>query len=76
MSRYHSLRAWRKDMAYCRGVDSDVILPNVTLWELSRHPPKTLDELQQVPGIGPWRQAHYGPDLLALLQGLPRPVVC
>ncbi len=76
MSRYHSLRAWRKDMAYCRGVDSDVILPNVTLWELSRHPPKTLDELLQVPGIGPWRQAHYGPDLLALLQGLPRPVVC
>lgn len=76
MSRYHSLRAWRKDMAYCRGVDSDVILPNATLWDLSRHPPKTLDELLRVPGIGPWRQANYGPDLLALLQGLPRPVVC
>ena len=65
--RYESLRAWRKDVARARGVDSDVILPNATLWALAWDPPETEEALLDVPGIGPWRQKTYGPDLLALL---------
>ena len=65
--RYQTLHQWRKEMGRGRGVDSDVILPNATLWELAWNPPETLEELLSFPGIGPWRQKHYGPDLLALL---------
>ncbi|MEA3309836.1 MAG: HRDC domain-containing protein [Chloroflexota bacterium] len=67
INRYQTLHDWRKEVGTGRGVDSDVILPNATLWELAWQPPKTLADLLAVPGIGPWRQEHYGPDLLALL---------
>lgn len=65
--RYQALRVWRKELAAQRGVESDVILPNATLWEIARHPPQNLDDLLNVPGIGPWRQRTYGPAILALL---------
>jgi ribonuclease D len=66
LERYQTLKAWRKEKAIKRGVDSDVILPNATLWELAHQPPDTLRDLLEVPGIGPWRQRSYGPDLLRL----------
>ena len=66
VSRFNALKAWRKDVAHLRGVDSDVILPNVTLWDLAKHPPADMASLLNVPGIGPWRQTTYGPDLLQL----------
>ncbi len=69
MDRYQALRAWRKEVAAFRGVDSDVILPNAALWTLAWHPPATLDDLLSVPSIGPWREKTYGPDLLALTSG-------
>jgi len=65
--RYEQLKTWRKRIAERRGVDPDVILPNATLWRLAQDPPADLDSLLQVPGIGPWRQKTYGPELLALL---------
>lgn len=67
VARYERLKAWRKQVAEARGVDSDVILPNAALWRMAQEPPRTLDDLLRVPGIGPWRQKTYGPALLALL---------
>lgn len=67
LERYQTLKAWRKEKAIKRGVDSDVILPNATLWELANQPPDTLRDLLEVPGIGPWRQQSYGPDILRLM---------
>lgn len=66
--RYNTLKAWRRDVAAQRHVDSDVILPNVVLHALSQNPPETLAEFLQMPGIGPWRQQAYGPDILQLLR--------
>lgn len=68
INRYNALKAWRKDVAARRGVDSDVILPNAVLWELAHRPPRTLENLGDIPGIGPWRQAAYGPDLLRIVR--------
>ncbi len=68
INRYNALKAWRKNVAACRGVDSDVILPNAVLWEVAHHPPRTLEELGSIPGIGPWRQKTYGPDLLQIVK--------
>jgi ribonuclease D len=67
LRRFKTLKAWRKEVSDVRGVDSDVILPNATLWELAQHPPADAAGLLAVPGIGPWRQKTYGSDLLQLL---------
>ena len=68
VNRYHTLKDWRKHVAARRGVDSDVILPNAVLWKIAWNVPQTLDELRELAGIGPWREAHYGPDILKLLR--------
>ncbi len=70
LERYDVLKAWRKDVAAQRGVDSDVILPNATLWNLAWHPPQELDDLEDDPAIGPWRCKTYGPQILKLLTRL------
>lgn len=69
LERYQILRNWRKEVAHCRGVESDVILPNAALWALAWNPPQHPDDLLNVPGIGRWRQKTYGADLLGILRG-------
>jgi len=69
LERYQILRNWRKEVAHCRGVESDVILPNAALWTLAWNPPQQPEDLLRVPGIGPWRQKTYGADLLGILRG-------
>lgn len=69
LERYQTLRSWRREVALCRGVDSDVILPNATLWALAWNPPQRSEDLLHIPGIGQWRQKTYGADLLGLLHG-------
>jgi ribonuclease D len=65
--RYEALHEWRKQRAAERGVESDVIVPRETLWALARLMPATLEELDDVPGLGPWRRAEYGAELIAML---------
>jgi hypothetical protein len=38
------------------------------LWTLAQSAPRTLDDMQGIPGLGPWRLAAYGTELLAVLQ--------
>ena len=68
--RYDHLHAWRKGRAKARGVESDVILPRTALWNLARHPPRTLGEMADVADCGPWRRETYGEEILALLSGM------
>jgi ribonuclease D len=65
--RYIVLHAWRKQKAQDRGVESDVIISRQTLWDLAYKVPKSLDELEQIEGLGPWRRQQYGQELLSLL---------
>lgn len=67
--RYDALLSWRKERAAQRGVESDVIVPRETLWELARRPPASVEDLDGVPGLGPWRRAEYGAELIAVLTG-------
>jgi len=66
--RYEALHEWRKQRAAERGVESDIIVPRETLWALARRAPKTISELDDIPGLGPWRRAEYGEELLAVLK--------
>jgi superfamily II DNA helicase RecQ len=68
MERYNALREWRKQRASERGVDSDVIVSKNVLWVLAENAPRSLDALEGIPGLGPWRLHHYGMELLEVLQ--------
>jgi ribonuclease D len=65
--RYDRLHLWRKRRAQARGVESDVILPRDTLWELARRVPRTPADLLTIETLGPWRRATYGAELLKVL---------
>jgi len=64
--RYDRLQQWRKTRAQARGVESDVILPRSTLWDLARRPPRTLADLADIVDFGPTRRAMYGQEILAV----------
>lgn len=65
--RFTVLRDWRRERAESRGVESDVILSKDALWGLAVKAPTTLDGLQGIRGIGPWRLATYGEELVMLM---------
>ncbi len=67
--RYDRLQQWRKTRAQARGVESDVILPRTTLWDLARRPPRTLVDLAEIVDFGPTRRAMYGQEILAVVAG-------
>jgi ribonuclease D len=62
-----ALHLWRKEKALRRGVESDVIVSKQTLWDIAERAPTTLDELRSVDGLGPWRLANYGQEILQIL---------
>jgi len=65
--RYQRLHHWRKTRAEARGVESDVILPRTTLWDLTHRPPRTLADLAGIVDFGPTRRALYGQEILTVI---------
>ncbi len=66
--RYTALHSWRREMAKARGVESDVIISRQALWEIARRNPASAEGLCGISGLGPWRRATYGADLLAIVK--------
>jgi ribonuclease D len=66
--RYIALHTWRKQCALERGVESDVIVSKQTLWSLAYKAPSTLDELQGIRGLGPWKLKKYGEEILKVIE--------
>ncbi len=68
VERYAALREWRKLRAQDRGVESDVIISKTALWTLAERAPDSLNELDGVPGFGPWRRDVYGAEILDVIR--------
>ncbi len=68
--RFTALRDWRRERAESRGVESDVILSKDALWGLAIKAPTTLEALEGIRGIGPWRLATYGEEIVTLMTRL------
>jgi ATP-dependent DNA helicase RecQ len=66
-ARLMSMKAWRRDFAKKNHVLPYVILHDRTLTELLIRQPATVDELVQVPGIGPQKARKYGEAILEAL---------
>jgi ribonuclease D len=67
VARFQALRAWRKRVAAKRGVDADVVVSNTTLWALAEQNPRTLEDLNRIKGLGPWKRKTYGEAILRVL---------
>lgn len=69
--REDALKQFRVEKATERKVTPSVVLPNPILDMLAGQPPKSLEELAQVPYFGEKRLQLYGPALLELLAQFP-----
>lgn len=67
--RYAALHSWRRETASARGVESDVIISRGALWQIARRNPASAEDLRGICGLGPWRRATYGADLVAVVNG-------
>jgi len=65
--REDALRTLRQAKAAVRKVTPSVVLPNALLEELTKKPPRTLEELASVPYLGEKRARLYGAELLETL---------
>lgn len=68
VERFSALREWRKLRAEKRGVESDVIISKEALWSVAYKVPASLDDLSNIEGLGPWRLAAYGEELLDIMK--------
>ncbi len=69
--REDALKQFRMEKATERKVTPSVVLPNPILDMLASQPPKSQEELAQVPYFGEKRLQLYGPALLELLAQFP-----
>lgn len=65
-ARYDALRQWRTGVANERGVDPDIVFNNDTLLKIAASQPKSLEALQEIGAIGPWKAKTYGAAVLAI----------
>jgi ATP-dependent DNA helicase RecQ len=65
--RFEALKAWRAEVAKEHGLPAYVIFQNVTLAEMARQRPQSLDELAGISGVGAKKLEAYGREILRVL---------
>ncbi len=68
LARYEALRQWRTAKARERGVDPDVVMTNSVLMTIAAANPDSLEALQAMTILGPWRLREYGEEMLEILR--------
>jgi ribonuclease D len=67
MKRLQLLKTWRKEAAAELKVESDVILPRITMQTIAEQNPPDSAALAAIMRESPWRLAHYGEGILNAL---------
>lgn len=67
ITRLQQLKTWRKAAAQASGVESDVILPRITLQAIAAENPRSLAALAAIMAESPWRFEKYGTEILKAL---------
>lgn len=73
LNRLQRLKTWRKETAGKLEVESDVILPRVTMQAIAENNPHSEQDLAAIMRESPWRLAHYGSGILKALHP-PAPI--
>ena len=63
-----SLKTWRLERARQDGVPAYVVFHDATIESIARRRPSSVEELADIPGVGPTKLERYADDILALLQ--------
>jgi ATP-dependent DNA helicase RecQ len=66
---FERLRAWRVEAARRHGVPAYVIFHDVTLRDIARMRPSSLDALRGISGIGAKKLEAYGAEIVGLVRG-------
>ena len=61
------LKEWRLERSKADSVPAYVVFHDSTLASIAERRPDSLDDLAEVPGVGPAKLERYGPDLLDLI---------
>lgn len=64
---YNKLSKWRKEKALENDLPAFCIFSNVTLMNIAKERPSSLDELAKISGVGPQKLEQFGYDILAEL---------
>lgn len=64
---FERLREWRREKSEELGVPPYMVFHDSVLLDIATRKPETLDELEQVKGIGPTKIVKYGEELLRVL---------
>ncbi len=65
--RFEALHTWRKERAAQRGVSSEVVMSRDALWQLAIAAPRTLEQIERLHCLGPWRVKTYGEEVIEVL---------
>jgi len=65
---FEALRQWRLQLSRERAVPAYVVCTDATLMAIAEQQPQTLEELAEIPGIGPAKLAEFGESLLELVR--------
>jgi len=75
--RVKALKAWREIRAKELGIDPGILLNNVLINHLALKNPRSLKEMEEIPGLKRWLQDHFGQEILAAQtrgpEGMVRP---
>jgi ribonuclease D len=72
MKRLQLLKTWRKEAAAELKVESDVILPRITMQAIAEQNPADSAALAAIMRESPWRLAQYGQGILNALHNPPK----
>ena len=65
--RVKALKAWRDMRAKTLEMEPGILLNNALINDLALKNPRSMEELESIPGLKKWRQNHFGREILTVL---------
>ncbi len=63
--RVKTLKAWRERRAEDLGIEPGILLNNALINGLALKNPRSIEEMEEIPGLKKWRLTHFGREILA-----------
>ena len=70
-ARVKVLRAWRDEKAEKLALDPALLFNKALIRDIAAKKPRTMEDLQEVPGIHQWQTRFFGRQLIDILKNLP-----
>ena len=65
--RVKALKTWREMQAKNLGMEPGILLNNALINDLALKNPRSIKEMEEIPGLKKWLQDHFGREILAAL---------